>query len=127
MKNQTEARPYCSYFRISEKYGTGNPRGMPPVRRGGPEPELYWNMCLPRAIKKKKGDQKIKLNQVELKPQCWDPTCLSSFSTSVQVSLTCNCGHLECSSCYNPLCLHARQARVVENLYIFSPPSPSND
>lgn len=90
MKNQTEARPYCSYFRISEKYGTGNPRGMPPVRRGGPEPELYWNMCLPRAIKKKKktGDQKIKLNQVELKPQCWDPTCLSSFTTSVQVSLT---------------------------------------
>ena len=69
----------------------------------------------------------MKLSQVELKPQWQDPIRLSSFTTSVQISLTCNCGHLECSSCYNRLCLHARQARVVENLYIFSPPSPSND
>lgn len=126
MKNQTETRPYCSYFRTGEEFGAANPRGVSPVRRGGPEPGLYWEGCLPKAIKNP-GSQKMKLNQVELKPHCWGPTCISSScNTSVQVSPICNCiAYVALAAITHSACMLSRpECWRVDN---FSPPSPSND
>mgnify|MGYP006951440106 CR=1 FL=1 len=52
MKNQTEARQYCSYLGTGEKPHAANPRGVPPIRRYSSETRLDWDSVYSELQKK---------------------------------------------------------------------------
>lgn len=118
MRNQTEARRYCSHLGIDQRSRAANPRGVPPIKRSSSETGPDREGCLPRRIKSLLS-QKTKLNQLELR-SCgrhrWSPSFSpSSCTISVQTSPTSNCHRLWLSHCRSPLYQHAGQARAVEN------------
>lgn len=118
MRNQTEARRYCSHLGIDQRFRAAHPRGVPPIKRGSSETGPNWEGCLPRRIKSLLS-QKMKLNQLELRSwsrHWWSLSFSpSSCTISVQTGPTSNCHRLCLSRCYNLLCQHAGQARAVAN------------